>query len=65
MNVLLIIGVLSIVSTFIFLYMNLERADKVLIWCVPGFFVGFSLITIYYFGYFRIRRTGDRYSTDR
>jgi len=56
MNILLLAGVLSLVSAFLIILTNLEKADTVIIFFVPLFFIGISLIMIYYYGYARIKR---------
>ncbi len=50
-NIALIIGGLSIVSTLLYLILNLEKADQIIYYCLPGSVFGILLIIIYAIGY--------------
>lgn len=50
MNIALIIGGLSLISTFIFLLKNINRADEILWYCLPGFCLGIVIMILYSIG---------------
>lgn len=50
MNIALIIGGLSLILTFLYLIINLDKADKILINCLPGFVFGLVLMILYAIG---------------
>jgi hypothetical protein len=56
MNVALIIGGLSLVLTFLFLIANLNKADEIVIYCLPGFVFGLVLMILYAIGHQRLTK---------
>ena len=50
MNIALIFGGLSLILTFLYLIGNLDKADKILINCMPGFVFGMVLMVLYTLG---------------
>lgn len=54
MNIALIIGGLSLILTFLYMIVNLDQADKILINCLPGFVFGIILMILYAIGYQKI-----------
>lgn len=51
LNFYLIIGVLSLLISIFYLLVNLDQADKIIIYCVPGFVVFISAFIFYLIGY--------------
>jgi ABC-type glycerol-3-phosphate transport system permease component len=49
--VYLVIGVSSLVVTLFYLLGHLAVADRIIIYCLPGFVLGISSGIIYFFGY--------------
>jgi hypothetical protein len=56
MNTALIIGGLSLILTLLYLIINLEKADKIIIFCLPGFVFGLVLIILYTLGHQRLTK---------
>jgi len=56
MNVALIIGGLSLVLAFIYLITNLNRADEIVFYCLPGFIFGLVLIILYGIRYQKLNK---------
>ncbi len=57
MNVAMIIGGLSLISTFLYLLVNLNKVDDIIIYCVPGFVLGLTLMILYAVGYQKLTKT--------
>ena len=56
MNIALIIGGLSLILTFRFLIVNLDNADRLVLFCLPGFVFGLILMILYRFGHKRLTK---------
>jgi ABC-type uncharacterized transport system permease subunit len=56
MNIALIIGGLSLVSTFLYLIANLDKADKIVLNCLPGFVFGLVLMILYAIGHQKLTK---------
>ena len=50
-NIYLIIGMLTLLVTLIYLLINLDHSDFVIMKCIPGFVIGISSGIIYFVGY--------------
>jgi len=50
-NIYLIIGIICLVITIFYLLENLNKADSILIYCIPGFTIGISSGFFYFIGY--------------
>jgi hypothetical protein len=50
-NIYLIIGIGSLLITMFYLIGNLDHADDVIKYCIPGFVLGISSGVIYFAGY--------------
>ncbi|MCK9205239.1 MAG: hypothetical protein M0P58_12510 [Bacteroidales bacterium] len=50
-NIYLIIGVGSLVITLFYLIGNLNQADSIIKYCIPGFVLGVSSGIFYFIGY--------------
>ncbi|MBN2350716.1 MAG: hypothetical protein JXJ22_17900 [Bacteroidales bacterium] len=46
----LAVGGFILVTTFLYLLINLNQADKIIYFCLPGFCAGISMIVLYAFG---------------
>jgi len=51
LNFYVVIGVISLLISIFYLLLNLEHADKIIIYCVPGFIVFLSAAILYIIGY--------------
>jgi uncharacterized membrane protein len=51
LDIYLGIGVVSLLISILYLLLNLERADKILYYCVPGFVIFLSSAILYLIGY--------------
>ena len=51
LNIYLIIGVGSLVITLFYLIGNLNQADSIIRYCIPGFILGVSSGIFYFIGY--------------
>jgi UDP-N-acetylglucosamine:LPS N-acetylglucosamine transferase len=51
LNFYLLIGVLSLLVSIFYLLANLNQADKIIIYCIPGFIVFLSAFIFYLLGY--------------
>lgn len=51
LNFALIIGGLSLILTFLYLILNLDRADELLLFCLPGLVLGLVLMILYAIGH--------------
>ncbi|MCP4551659.1 MAG: hypothetical protein GY834_06375 [Bacteroidetes bacterium] len=56
MNIALIFGELSLILTFLYLIVNLDKADKILINCMPGFVSGMVLLVLYTLGHNKLNK---------
>lgn len=56
MNIALIIGGISLISTFLHLNANLDKADKIVTKCLPGFVYGLVLMILYGLGHQRLTK---------
>lgn len=54
MNIALIIGGISLIATFLYLIANLDKADKIVLNCLPGFVLGLVLMILYALGHQKI-----------
>jgi len=50
-NIYLIIGMLTLLVTLIYLFVNLDHSDVTVRNCIPGFVLGISSGVIYFVGY--------------
>lgn len=50
-NIYLIIGVGSLLVTMFYLIGNLNQADSIIRYCIPGFILGVSSAIFYFIGY--------------
>ncbi len=57
LNFVLIIGGVSLISTFLYLIYNLDKADEILIYCLPVICFGVVLIVGSAFGLYKLRGT--------
>jgi len=51
LNFYVVIGVISLLISIFYLLLNMEHADKIVIYCVPGFVVFLSAAILYLIGY--------------
>jgi hypothetical protein len=51
LNIYLGIGVVSLLISILYLLLNLEHADKIIYYCVPGFVIFLSSAILYLVGY--------------
>jgi len=51
LNIYLGIGVISLLVSILYLIMNMEQADKIIYYCVPGFIIFLSSAILYLVGY--------------
>ena len=51
MNIVLFSGGIILIASLLLLLSNLENADRIIFYIIPGFFIGMVLIMIYYFGF--------------
>lgn len=51
LNIYLVIGVVSLLISIFYLLLNLEHADKIILYSVPGFVVFISSAILYIVGY--------------
>ena len=51
LNIYLVIGVVSLLISIFYLLLNLEHADKIILYSVPGFVVFISSAILYLVGY--------------
>lgn len=49
-NIYLVFSVICLLITIFYLLANLERADKIIFYCIPGFVLGISAAIIYVVG---------------
>ncbi|MFO7657583.1 MAG: hypothetical protein R6W78_10985 [Bacteroidales bacterium] len=56
MNIALIIGGLCLILTFLFLIVNLDNADRLVLFCPPGFVFGLVLMILYGIGQQRLSK---------
>ncbi len=56
MNIALIIGGLSLILTFLFLIVNLDNVDRLVLFCLPGFVFGLVVMILYGIGYQRLTK---------
>jgi ABC-type uncharacterized transport system permease subunit len=56
MNIALIIGGLSLILTFLYLIVNLDKADRLVLFCLPGFVFGLVLMILYGIGHQRLTK---------
>jgi hypothetical protein len=56
MNIALIIGGLSLILTFLYLIVNLDKADRLVIFCLPGFVLGLVLMILYAIGHQKLTK---------
>ena len=47
MNIALIIGGLGLILTFMYLIINLDKVDRIYLFCLPGFIFGLVLMILY------------------
>lgn len=52
----LIIGGLSLILTFLYLIINLDKADRIVLFCLPGFILGLVLMILYRIGHQRLTK---------
>ena len=55
-NILLLIGLITIVSTLLYLLINLEHSDKIILKCLPIIALGMVLVLSYWIGYHYLRK---------
>ena len=51
LNIYLAIGVVSLLISIFYLLLNFEQADKIIVYCVPGFVIFLSAAILYIIGY--------------
>jgi zinc transporter ZupT len=51
LNIYLIIGVASLLSTMVYLMGHLNQSDSIIKYCIPGFVLGVSSGIFYFIGY--------------
>ena len=56
MNIALIIGGLSLILTFLYLIVNLDKADRLVLFCLPGFVFGLVLMILYAVGHQKLTK---------
>ncbi len=69
LNFILFSSGLSLVGSFLYLLINIEKADRIIYKCLPGFTLGIVLLMIYFFLYenlvFRKRKLSQKTLTIR
>jgi uncharacterized membrane-anchored protein len=61
LNLLLVLGVISIVSTLLYILLNLTNTDTIIIKCIPSFALGLAFVFFYAIGFNELTKKADRH----
>lgn len=60
MNMAFIIGGLSLILTFLFMIVNSDNADRIVLFCLPGFAFGLVLMILYVIGHHKLTKVNKQ-----
>jgi hypothetical protein len=59
-NFLLFTGIITIVSTLLYLLFNLDQSDRIILRCIPIIALGLILVLFYIIGYYKLTEKENR-----
>jgi uncharacterized BrkB/YihY/UPF0761 family membrane protein len=65
LNILLFIGSIAIISTLLYILLNLEKSDAIIFKAIPIIVSGLILILFYTIGYYRLTEKGNKHKPFR